>query len=175
MTSAFSLALLLMAVSAPGLAAAVDNAAEAARRRDAWAHAAIDKGFSRHSPNGDAALGDWGPSARDARDFADGAAPRGLQGTCASVASAAAGQCGAATACTATGTAAYTTRALAYNTATGVFSGTITTNQCPHIGLESTYLGVLRTTQMPALSCVKQCVPVLPSLTTSAASLRGPA
>ena len=106
------------------------NAAfELRRREEAWAHAALDKYLSRHSGDGDAARGEWGVSARDARDF-EYSAPRALQATCASNAATATGQCGAATACTSTGTAAYTTRALAYNAATGVFTGTITTNQC---------------------------------------------
>ena len=123
--------------------------AELARREAAWAHATLDKYVSRHGADGDAARGEWGQSARDARDFADsGGAPRDLQGAaCALVAATAAGMCGTATACTAAGSAAYTTRTLAYSAATGIFTGSITTNQCPHIALESTYLGVLRSTR----------------------------
>ena len=58
-----------------------------------------------------------------------------------------AGTGGAAVLTTAAGSAAYTTRTLAYSAATGIFTGSITTNQCPHIALESTYLGVLRSTR----------------------------
>ena len=182
--AAAAAAMTASAAPAPAPAPGAGELAEVARREAAWAHAVLDKYFGRHDADGDAAQGEWGPSARDARDFADGvgigigvgdgAAPRDLQGTaCALVAATATGMCGTATACTATGSAAYTTRALTFNTATGIFTGSITTNQCPHIALESTYLGVLRSTMLPTLTCVKQCYPV-PSLATSAAALRGP-
>lgn len=85
-----------------------------------------------------------------------------------------AGACGSATTCvtTATSTSAYTTRSLTYNTGTGIFTGTITTNQCPHIASEMTFSGALRTTMVPALTCGVQTFPVV-TTTPAAASLRG--
>jgi len=84
------------------------------------------------------------------------------------------GVCGSATTCvtSATSASAYTTRALTYNTGTGIFTGTITTNQCPHLAKEMTFAGALKTTMIPALTCGVQSFPVV-TTTPAAASLRG--
>ena len=84
-------------------------------------------------------------------------------------------KCGNATACSFGSPAAYTTRSLAYSGTTGVFTGTLSTNQCPHTVFESTFNGVLKTgtAGLPTLSCGTLTVPNPASVGPKPMPLRG--
>lgn len=162
---------LLLSVAQRTAAASAAPAQAALDARDAaWRHASLDKTWRRASV---AATGEWGPwlARGDDDNSHAGGGVRKLQPSACTY-SRMSGVCGPATVCDALGTAAYTTRNLTFSAETGLFSGTITTNQCPHSSLENTYKGVLRTTGLPDLTCSQQCYPAVTSV-PAAAPLRG--
>jgi hypothetical protein len=73
--------------------------------------------------------------------------------------------------CSTSGASSYLTRSLAYSTTTGIFSGSITTNQCPHSGDAWTYDGVFASGTSVTASCVVQTIPSY-TLLPAAAPLR---
>lgn len=144
-----------------------DDAAHA-ERQAAWAHAALDRVFFRHnSPERD---DEW-PWLQ----LPDGNAARRLQpGGCGANGVSATGSCGTSTSsCATDGTSAYTTRALTFDTTTGIFSGTITTNMCPHLALENTFKGVIKTVSNTPLCCKFTFPAAAYSSLPKAALLRG--
>ena len=75
-------------------------------------------------------------------------------------------------ACSTAGSSNYINRTLSYNTATGIFSGSIITNLCPN--KQSNYFsGVLRAGVGSTAQCVKQIFPAKTYTFPAAAPLRG--
>ena len=80
--------------------------------------------------------------------------------------------CSAVTKCSLDGTASYVFRALTYNTGSGVFTGSLTTNQCPSDPRAYSFGGVMAQGPINNAECVTQTFPAVTVL-PAAANLRG--